>query len=115
MSDTDWNYAAKGEERKNLMATAVLAATSNSPMPELRPAPTERILVIEDDIALRKILRRLFSSEGYEVDVIPNGVYGLEMLRQRAPAAVILDLLRPGSSGVIFARKLRMLFRVCLS
>ena len=81
------------------MATAVLAATLNSPMPALRPAPTQRILVIEDDIALRKILRRLFSSEGYEVDVIPNGVYGLEMLRQRAPAAVILDLLRPGSSG----------------
>jgi DNA-binding response OmpR family regulator len=99
MSDTEWNYAAKGEERKNLMATAVLAATLNSPMPELRPAPTERILVIEDDIALRKILRRLFSSEGYEVDVVPDGVYGLEMLRQKAPTAVILDLLRPGSSG----------------
>ena len=81
------------------MATAVLAATLNSPMPALRPAPTQRILVIEDDIALRKILRRLFSSEGYEVDVIPNGVYGLEMLRQKAPTAVILDLLRPGSSG----------------
>jgi len=81
------------------MASATLAATLNAPVPELRLAPTERILVIEDDIALRKILRRLFSSEGYEVDVVPNGVSGLEMLRQRAPAAVILDLLRPGSSG----------------
>ncbi len=88
------------------MATAVLAATLNSPMPALRPAPTQRILVIEDDIALRKILRRLFSSEGYEVDVIPNGVYGLEMLRQRAPAAVILDLLRPGSSGCDLCKKI---------
>jgi DNA-binding response OmpR family regulator len=68
-------------------------------MPEPRPALTERILVIEDDIALRKILRRLFSSEGYEVDVVPDGVDGLETLRQKAPAAVILDLLRPGSSG----------------
>jgi two-component system, OmpR family, alkaline phosphatase synthesis response regulator PhoP len=81
------------------MATATLAASLNSPMPEPRLALTERILIIEDDIALRKILRRLFSSEGYEVDVVPNGVSGLEMLRQRAPAAVILDLLRPGSSG----------------
>lgn len=88
------------------MATAVLAATLNSPMPALRPAPKQRILVIEDDIALRKVLRHLFYSEGYEVDVIPNGVYGLEMLRQRAPAAVILDLLRPGSSGCDLCKKI---------
>jgi DNA-binding response OmpR family regulator len=32
----------------------------------------DRILIIEDDDALRKILRRLFSSEGYEVDVVPT-------------------------------------------
>jgi DNA-binding response OmpR family regulator len=66
----------------------------------------ERIVVIEDDGALRKILRRLFSSEGYEVDVVPDGVGGLEMLRQRVPAAVILDVLRPGSSGCDLCRKI---------
>jgi len=81
------------------MATTTLATTLNTPMSELRPAPTERILVIEHDIALRKILLRLFSSEGYEVDVVPDGVAALEMLRQKPPRAVILDLLRPGSSG----------------
>jgi DNA-binding response OmpR family regulator len=59
----------------------------------------ERILVIEGDGALRKILRRLFSSEGYEVDVVSDGVAGLETLRQRMPVAVVLDLPRPGSSG----------------
>jgi len=59
----------------------------------------DRILVIENDGALRKILRRLFSSEGYEVDVVPDAVCGLERLRQRAPDAVVLDLPRPGSSG----------------
>jgi DNA-binding response OmpR family regulator len=78
-------------------------------MPEVRLAPTERILVIEDDVALRKILRRLFSSEGYEVDVVPDGVSGLEMLRQRAPAAVILDLLRPGSSGCDLCKEIAKL------
>jgi DNA-binding response OmpR family regulator len=81
------------------MATATLAATFNPPISELRSTPTERILVIEGDGALRRILRRLFSSEGYEVDVVSDGLGGLEMLRQRIPAAVMLDLLRPGSSG----------------
>src|ERR1700723_4385277 len=88
------------------MATATLAATLNAPISELRPAPMERILVIEDDLALRKILVRLFSSEGYEVDVVPDAVSGLERLRQRVPAAVVLDLPRPGSSGCDLCKKI---------
>jgi len=39
------------------------------------------------------------SSEGYEVDVVRDGMAALKMLRQKPPTAVILDLLRPGSSG----------------
>jgi DNA-binding response OmpR family regulator len=74
------------------MASITLAATLNTPMSELRPATRERILVIEHDRALQKILQRLFSSEGYEVDVVPGGVAGLEVLRQRPPSVVVLDL-----------------------
>jgi CheY-like chemotaxis protein len=88
------------------MATGTSAATLSTPMSELRPARRERILVIEDDGASRKILRRFFSSEGYEVDVVPDSVCGLEMLRQRVPAAVILDLLCPGSSGCDLCKKI---------
>jgi DNA-binding response OmpR family regulator len=66
----------------------------------------ERILVIEDDGALRKILRRLFSSEGYEVDVASDAVCGLERLRQGVPAAVVLDLPRLGSSGHDLCKKI---------
>jgi DNA-binding response OmpR family regulator len=66
----------------------------------------ERILVIEDDGALRTILRRLFTSKGYEVEVAPDAVCGLQKLRQRAPAAVILGLPRPGSSGCDLCRKI---------
>jgi DNA-binding response OmpR family regulator len=91
------------------MATTTLAATLNTPMSELRPAPMERILVIEDDPALRKILQRLFSSEGYDVDIVPDARAGLEMLRQRAPDAVVLDLLRPGSSGCDLCKKIASL------
>ena len=88
------------------MATATLAATLNAPISELRPAPMEQILVIEDDRALRKILGRLFSLEGYEVDIVPDAVCGLERLRQGVPAAVILDLPRPGSSGCDLCKKI---------
>jgi DNA-binding response OmpR family regulator len=88
------------------MATATLAATLNTPTSEPRPATEDRILVIEDDGALRNILQRLFYTEGYEVDVVPDGMAGLEILRQKPPSAVILDLPRPGSSGCDLYQKI---------
>jgi DNA-binding response OmpR family regulator len=88
------------------MATATLAATLNTPLSGLRLAPMGRILVIEDDSALRKVLQRLFSSEGYEVDVAFDVVCGLERLRQGTPAAVVLDLPRPGTSGSDLCKKI---------
>jgi CheY-like chemotaxis protein len=88
------------------MATATLSATLNTPISGLRLAPMGRILVIEDDSALRKVLRRLFSSEGYAVDIASDAVCGLERLRQGTPAAVVLDLPRPGSSGCDLCKKI---------
>ncbi len=88
------------------MATATLAATLDSPIPKIRPAAADRILVIEDDEALRKILRRLLSTEGYEVDVVSESPGALEMLRQRTPAAAIVDMDRPGSSGCDLCKKI---------
>jgi len=88
------------------MATATLSATLNPPISGLRLAPMGRILVIEDDSALRKVLWRLFSSEGYEVDVASDAVCGLERLRQATPAAVVLDLPRPGSLGGDLCKKI---------
>ena len=90
------------------MAASTLAVTLNTPMSELPPAPRERILVIEHDGALRKVLQRLFSSEGYEVDVAFDAVCGLEKLRQGVPAAVILDLRGQDLPDVIFVNKLRI-------
>jgi DNA-binding response OmpR family regulator len=91
------------------MAATTLAVTSNTPACEVRSAPTEQIVVIEHDGALRKILRRLFSLEGYEVDVVSDVAAGLEMLRQRRPSAAILDLPHPGSSGCDLCREIASL------
>ena len=81
------------------MATTTLAATLNTPLSEHQPATMDRILVITDDSALRKVLHRLFSLEGYEVEVVTDSIAGLTRLRERPCCAVILDLQRPGSSG----------------
>src|SRR5579862_4632376 len=85
------------------MASTILG-TLNPAFVESRPATRDRILVIEGDDALRKILRRLFYSEGYEVDAVADAACGLERLSQGVPSAAVIDLPRPGSSGCDLCR-----------
>jgi DNA-binding response OmpR family regulator len=58
-----------------------------------------RILVVEDDPAVQKALRRLFETEGYVVEVQNNGKSALESFQAAPPAVIILDLRLPQMSG----------------
>jgi DNA-binding response OmpR family regulator len=66
----------------------------------------DRILVIEDDRAVQKALRRLFEGEGFAVDVAGNGIEGLERFRAAQPAVVVLDLRLPGMLGQDVCREI---------
>jgi DNA-binding response OmpR family regulator len=66
----------------------------------------QRILVIEDDPAVRKALKRLFESHGYIVDLAGEGASGLEIFRTNPPSAVVLDLRLPDISGPDLCREI---------
>src|ERR1700734_1369949 len=70
------------------------------------PANSERILVIEDDRAVQKALKRLFEAEGFTVDIAGNGAEGLEMFRASAPSVLVLDLSLPGTPGQDICREI---------
>jgi DNA-binding response OmpR family regulator len=61
--------------------------------------PTGLILVVEDDPAVQKALRRLFETEGYTVEVQSDGKAALDSFHALAPAAMVLDLRLPKVSG----------------
>jgi DNA-binding response OmpR family regulator len=67
----------------------------------------EKILVIEDDRAIRKALEHLFESEGFAVEAASDGVAGLAAARTSAPVLVILDLKLPGMPGRDVCREIR--------
>ena len=67
----------------------------------------DRILVVEDDRAVQKALRRLFESEGYAVESAFDGLAGLGAFRSSAPAAVVLDLRLPKMSGSDVCREIK--------
>jgi len=73
---------------------------------EAAPASGEKILVIEDDRAVQKALRRLFEGEGFTVEVAGNGAEGLEMFRAAPPSVLVLDLSLPGTPGQDVCREI---------
>ena len=66
-----------------------------------------RILVVDDDEAVRNSLKRALVLEGYDVDVAEDGVSALRSLAHSAPDAVILDLQLPDVDGLEVCRRLR--------
>jgi two-component system response regulator MprA len=69
-----------------------------------------RILVADDDPALRDALRRALRLEGYDVDVAAGGAEALETLaesRGGRPDLLVLDVAMPGVDGLEVARRLR--------
>jgi DNA-binding response OmpR family regulator len=67
----------------------------------------ERILVVEDDRAVQKALKRLFEAEGFAVDISADGKSALEAFRAAAPAAIVLDLRLPAMSGRDVCREIK--------
>ncbi len=68
-----------------------------------------RILIVEDDQAIREILRIALTDECYEVTVAGNGEEALERLQVWTPHLIILDMMMPFMDGVTFRRRQREL------
>jgi DNA-binding response OmpR family regulator len=67
----------------------------------------ERILVVEDEPALRDTLEWNLVREGYQVQTVADGIAGLQRAREWKPDLLILDLMLPGMDGLEVCRQLR--------
>jgi two-component system, OmpR family, response regulator MprA len=65
------------------------------------------ILVVDDDAGLRKALRRVLVSHGFEVEVAGCGEEAFARLRGRAFDLVVLDVMMPGTDGIEVCERLR--------
>jgi DNA-binding response OmpR family regulator len=70
-------------------------------------APRPRVLVVEDDAALRKVLEIRLGLEGFDVATARDGQAGLESLDEARPDVVICDLMMPRLDGFGFCRVAR--------
>lgn len=67
----------------------------------------ERILLVEDELAIAEAVEYALQGEGFEVDALGDGLQALEAARNREYDLLVLDLMLPGLSGVEVCRRLR--------
>ena len=71
------------------------------------PELTDRILVVEDDPSVQKVLKRLFEAEGFAVEGHMDGRAALDSFHRDIPSAAILDLHLPELSGKHLCQKMK--------
>ena len=65
------------------------------------------VLIVEDDVDTRDLLRRQLEADGWRVDEAENGRAGLDAVSRRVPSLILLDLMMPVMDGCQFAAELR--------
>jgi DNA-binding response OmpR family regulator len=68
----------------------------------------KRILIIEDESHIAEGLKLNLSLQGYEVDIAPDGVSGLQKWKTGQPHLIVLDIMLPGIDGFSILRSIRL-------
>jgi diguanylate cyclase (GGDEF)-like protein len=71
------------------------------------PIKADRILIVEDDDSLRRVLRIQLEAAGYEISEAENGLRALEVLERETPDLVLLDVMMPEMDGYTACKKIR--------
>jgi DNA-binding response OmpR family regulator len=68
---------------------------------------SQRILIVEDEVALSGALKDKLVHEGYDVETAKNGLEGLEAVKREAPDLILLDVIMPVMDGMTMLREMR--------
>ena len=66
-----------------------------------------RVLIVDDDLKLQKLLQEYLGGNGYAVRTLPDGFRVLETIRAEAPDIIILDIMLPGKDGLEVLKDIR--------
>ncbi|HEY2772114.1 MAG TPA: response regulator transcription factor [Solirubrobacteraceae bacterium] len=75
--------------------------------PHAAPPGPERVLVVDDDPPLRRMLERTLAAEGFAVTLAGDGPAALIATERHAPDVIVLDVAMPGLDGIAVCRRLR--------
>ncbi|MBU2548723.1 MAG: response regulator transcription factor [Proteobacteria bacterium] len=69
--------------------------------------PSQRVLIIDDDIKLQRLLKDYLEGYGYRVATRPDGLEAMDAVLRETPDIIILDIMMPGKDGLEVLRDIR--------
>jgi putative two-component system response regulator len=77
-------------------------------LPEFFSAPIQgRVLIVEDDLQNARLLKRIVNADGFDADIVHDGVAALAAIAADPPDIVLLDWMLPGVTGIEICRQLK--------
>ncbi|MBN2302927.1 MAG: response regulator transcription factor [Anaerolineae bacterium] len=73
---------------------------------------TTKVLIVEDDLEMNRLLELDLKRHGYDVYTATNGLDGLRLFHEARPNLVVLDVALPGMNGMIVCQRIRELSNV---
>jgi CheY-like chemotaxis protein len=67
-----------------------------------------KILIVEDDPLISRMYQKIFTFEGYEVEMAGNGEEGWEKIKANKPTIALLDIMMPKMNGLQLLEKLKL-------
>ncbi|UCE81641.1 MAG: response regulator [Deltaproteobacteria bacterium] len=67
----------------------------------------EKVLVVDDELEIRDLLREVLKQEGYEVLLASAGEEAIELAKRETPHVILLDVRMPGIDGVEVCKRLK--------
>ncbi len=67
-----------------------------------------KILIVEDDPLMSRLYQKIFTFEGYEVEMAGDGEEGLDKARSGKPTLILLDIMMPKMNGFQVLEKLKL-------
>jgi two-component system, OmpR family, phosphate regulon response regulator OmpR len=84
-----------------------MTTTNTTTQPSGSTAPRHRILVVDDDLRLRDLLKRYLTEQGFAADTVPDGQALDRALTRNRYDLVVLDVMLPNEDGFAIVRRIR--------
>jgi len=107
LASTGLRSDAYVEEVLRWLPGARLEEVRREHMPRQAGVQLQRILLADDNADMRDYVRRLLEQNGYEVELVADGLSALSAARRRQPDLVLTDVMMPGLDGFGLLRELR--------
>jgi len=73
---------------------------------------SQKVLLVDDDERLRKLVKEYLEGYGYQITALPDGLSVLKTIRKESPDIIILDIMMPEQNGLDVLREIRLKYSV---